>query len=359
MNPKNKLALGAISVLVIGGIIISCTQNSAKAKPNFVTKPAEKPGVLAKINGEEITEEALIGSERAEFFEIRKREYELRMMRLNELLVEKIIGKDAADAKMSQDDFIKKNITKGEIKISDKEYQSFVAEKKIPKEQITPDLKGRIEEYLMRQKKQDAIQAYLAKATKKNPIEVFFAKPRMNVQVDVGSAPVMGGKESAPVTIVEFSDFQCPYCKNAAETVNQIKKKYGNKVRVAFKHFPLPMHQQAKPASMASMCVHEQSADKFWKYHDLLFKGQGAQGAFDDANLEKYAKEVGANVEKFKECYGAKKYEKFVDDDLAYGEKLGVRSTPTFFINGELVSGALPMEQFVETIDEAIEESKK
>jgi protein-disulfide isomerase len=164
------------------------------------------------------------------------------------------------------------------------------------------------------------------------------------------------GKDSAPVTIVEFSDFQCPFCSRAAETVNEIKKKYGNKVRVAFKHFPLPMHREAGPTSEMAMCVHEQNPDKFWKFHDLAFKNQDK---LDEANLIKFAKDAGVDGKKAEECLKAGKFKQMVSEDMAYGEKIGVRSTPTFFINGQLVAGALPIESFSEIIDEAISDSKK
>jgi protein-disulfide isomerase len=109
------------------------------------------------------------------------------------------------------------------------------------------------------------------------------------------------------------------------------------------------MHKDARPASEASLCVNEQNTDKFFKYHDILFKNQDK---LDAANLEKYAKEVGADMDKFKECFSSKKFAKAVQDDLDYGEKIGVKSTPTFFVNGQLVSGAVPIEQFAEIIED-------
>jgi protein-disulfide isomerase len=343
-----------LTALVGSFVIVAACSDSAKAKPNFVYKDGGKPGVVAKIGGQEITEEELIGNDQLDFFDLKKREYELRMDRLNQLLVDKLIGAEAQKAGISLDDYIKKNVVKGEIKIADSEYKKFVAEKKIPESQINPQIKERINQYLQTQKRQDLIDAYVAKLTKSSPVEVYFKKPKMNMQVDVGNAPIAGG-EKAPVTIVEFSDFQSPFCSRGAETVTAIKKKYGNKVKVAFKHFPLPMHREAKPASEASMCVNEQGSDKFWKFHDITFKNQGT---LDNASLEKYAKESGANLDKFKECFGSGKYKNFIEDDMKYGEKIGVKSTPTFFVNGQLVAGALPIESFSEIIDEELEAAK-
>lgn len=346
----------AISTAAIFGVVAACTNQQATAKPNIVHKEqAPQPNVVAKIGDQMITEEELIGEDKLDFFDLKKREYELKMNRLRELMTEKLIGSEAKKANMSLDDFINKKVVKGEIKISDKEYKKFVEEKKIPESQLNPQIKERITNYLQTQKRQDMIDAYVAKLTKKNPVEAYFTKPKMSVEVATGEAPVMG-KKDAPVQIVEFSDFQCPFCGRAADTVNEIKKKYGNKVAVYFKHFPLPMHREAGPASEASMCVHEQNPDKFWKFHDIIFKNQD-QLSNDD--LAKYAKQVGADEKKFKECFDSKKYAEFVRKDMEQGEKIGVRSTPTFFINGQLVSGAVPLETFSEIIDEELADAKK
>ena len=349
---KKYLSLSWILILVIAlsfAVMTACT-DKAKAKPNIVVKEPPRPGVVAKIGGVEITEAELIGEDKLDFFEIKKREYELKMDRINKLMVDKLIGAEAKKAGMSLDEFINKKITKGDIKISDKEYKDFIVEKHIPESQIKEPIKERIMNYLQGAKKQEMVNAFVSKLTGSNPVEVYFTKPKMEVNVAVGDAPVFG-KADAPVTIIEYSDFQCPFCSKGAETVTQVKKKYGNKVRVAFKHFPLPMHPNAKPASEASMCVNEQSSDKFWKFHDLAFKNQDK---LEKADLEKYAKDSGADIKKFQECIASNKYAAFVQKDLAEGEKVGVRSTPTFFINGQLVSGALPIESFSEIVDEEL-----
>jgi protein-disulfide isomerase len=343
------LATSVLTILSFA-VITACSDRQAKAKANIVTKPATKPGVVAKIGGEEITEEALIGEDKMDFFELKKREYELKMDRVNRLITEKLIGAEAKKANLSLEEFVNKNVVKGEIKISDADVKKFIADKKIPEAQVNDQIKERIKAFMANEKRQNTIQSYIAKLTKSNPVEVYFEKPKMDVKVEIGTSPVLGSK-SAKVQIIEFSDFQCPFCSRAADTVHQVAKKYGSKVAIAFKHFPLPMHKEAKPASEASMCIAEQSTDKFWKYHDLLFK---QQDKMDNATLEAHAKAVGADVAKFKTCFEGKKYAQAVEADMAYGEKVGVRSTPTFFVNGQIINGAVPIEQFSEVIDEEL-----
>ncbi|MBC7397703.1 MAG: thioredoxin domain-containing protein [Bdellovibrionales bacterium] len=354
MNMKRPLGILG-TCLATAAVIVACTSDNAKAKINMVFKDAPKPGVAAKVGGEEITEEQLVGDAQLELMQIKKQEYDLKINQLNKLVTERVLGAEAKkEGLASSDEYINKKVLKGEIKISDPEFKKFVKEKNIPESNINEQVKDRIFSYMKEQKREEMVQGAVAKLTKNQPVEVYFKKPKSNVQVDIGEAPVTGG-DKAKVTIIEFSDFQCPFCGRAAKTVDEVRKKYGNKIKLAFKHFPLPMHKDAAPASEASMCVYEQNHDKFWKFHDLAFANQDK---LDAESLVKYAKTAGVDEAKFKECVASKKYADFVKKDAAYGEKLGVRSTPTFFINGQLLSGALPIESFSEVIDEELANAK-
>jgi protein-disulfide isomerase len=321
----------------------------------MVFKDAPKPGVVAKINGEEITEDQLIGDAQLELMQIKKQEYDLKMNQLNKMVTERVLGAEAKKEGLANaDEYINKKILKGDIKITDAEYKKFVKEKNIPESNINDQVKERIYSYMKEQKREELVQGAVAKLTKNQPVEVYFKKPKSNIQVDIGDAPVTGG-DNAKVTMIEFSDFQCPFCGRAAKTVEEVRKKYGNKIKIVFKQFPLPMHKDAMPAAEASMCVYEQGHDKFWKFHNIAF---AAQDKLDADNLVKDAKASGADEKKFKECVAAHKYADYIKKDMAYGEKLGVRSTPTFFINGQLLSGALPIEQFSEVIDDELANAK-
>jgi len=169
-----------------------------------------------------------------------------------------------------------------------------------------------------------------------------------NVSVDDDPA---WGPEDATVTIVEFSDFQCPYCSRfAVETYPQIKQQYGDKVRFVFRDFPLTqIHENAQKASEAAQCANEQG--KFWEYHDKLF---ASQAALDAASLKSYASELGLDSATFDQCLDTGKYTDEVQKDLQEGAGYGVQGTPSFFINGLLVSGAQPFASFQTAIDAAL-----
>ncbi len=172
-------------------------------------------------------------------------------------------------------------------------------------------------------------------------------------KIEVGGAPVKGPK-NAPVTIVEFSDFQCPFCGRAVPTLKTIEEQYGSQVKVAFKHQPLPMHPNARPAAAASMAANEQG--KFWEYHDKLFANQQA---LDRASLERYAAELGLDMNKFKAALESNKFEPQITADATEAARAGVDGTPTFFINGRELVGAQPVEAFKALIDEELKKVGK
>jgi len=166
------------------------------------------------------------------------------------------------------------------------------------------------------------------------------------------------GSPNAPVTIVEISDFQCPFCSRVGPTLKQVKDTYGpEKVRIVWKHQPLPFHKQARPAHEAAATVFALGgSDAFWKFHDSAFANQ--QG-LNDENFEKWAVAAGVDAKKFKDAYGAKKYASKVDEDMAVAKKIGATGTPAFRINGVTVSGAQPFDKFKEVIDAQLAEAQK
>ncbi|MCU1281670.1 MAG: DSBA-like thioredoxin protein, partial [bacterium] len=180
------------------------------------------------------------------------------------------------------------------------------------------------------------------------------AMPDSNVErykIPVGNAPAKG-PEHAKVTIVEWSDYQCPFCSRVEPTVDQIRKSYGKDVRVVWKNQPLPFHQNARPSAQVATAAYVKKGNSgFWKMHDTLFHNQQA---LDRPSLEKYAKEVGLDDNDVKDAIDNKKYDAQIDADSAEGSKFGARGTPAFFINGRSLSGAQPFDAFKKVIDEEI-----
>ncbi len=172
--------------------------------------------------------------------------------------------------------------------------------------------------------------------------------PPSKVNIQIGNAPSWG-PANAKVTIVEFSDFECPFCSRGATTVEQLKKDYAGKIRVVFKHLPLSFHRNAKPAAVASMAAHRQG--KFWEFHDKLFANFRN---LNQANYVKWAQEVGLDVERFKKDLNDPALAKYVDADASYANSVGANGTPTFFVNGHILVGAQPIFRFKQMIDAAL-----
>ena len=163
--------------------------------------------------------------------------------------------------------------------------------------------------------------------------------------IDLGGSPWTGNK-SAPVTIIEFTDFECPFCASVQSTLKQLLEQYPNQIRLVFKNYPLGFHRNARKAHLAAMCAEEQR--KFWPYRYHLF---GNQKALKKEDLLRYAEGFGLNMEPFERCLEGEKYSGLLQKDYEQGLLLGVRGTPTFFVNGTYFSGAQPLSFFKSVIE--------
>ncbi|RKG97900.1 thioredoxin, partial [Corallococcus carmarthensis] len=194
-----------------------------------------------------------------------------------------------------------------------------------------------------------------SKATPGNtpPVAQAANKPARAVDPTVFKVPVDGaptkGSVNALVTIVEFSDYECPFCSRAHNTVEQLQKDYGSKLRVVMRQNPLSFHPHAKPAALAALAAGEQG--KYWDMHDLLFANNKK---LDGDSLEGYAKQIGLDVAKWKADMADSRLSATIDKEQALAQQLGASGTPAFFINGRFLSGAQPIDNFKALIDEEL-----
>jgi protein-disulfide isomerase len=200
---------------------------------------------------------------------------------------------------------------------------------------------------LLRRKQQDAYGAYIEKLKADVGLTSDLPYPDLP-RVDVNIAPddPVLGKADAPVTIVQFAEYQCYYCQKVTPTLDRVLKDYDGKVRVVFKDYPLPMHSRAMPASVAAHCVGDQG--KYWEMSRVVFENQQA---LEDADLRTYAGQVGADLGKYDTCLSSGKFEAKIQANIADAQKAGVSATPTFFVNGTLLSGAQSYDRFKALID--------
>jgi protein-disulfide isomerase len=211
-------------------------------------------------------------------------------------------------------------------------------------------LEEQIRTFLNAQRLQTKQQEFLKSLRASAKIEVFLTPPPIiRSEVVTAGAPARGPAD-ALVTIVEFSDFHCPFCRRVQPVLDQVRAKYDGKIKMVFRDFPIDtLHPQARAAAEAARCATEQG--KFWEFHDLVFKNEADALP---ATLDGFAKTVGLDVPAFEACRTSGKYRNPVQTSNVEGDRLGITGTPTFFINGRILVGAQPLEAFAKIIDEEL-----
>jgi len=322
---------------------------SDSAKQSAGTAPASDNSVVAKLNGKDILASDLDSWIKEDLF---KREvadkpaseaYEVRSQAIESLIDERLLNDAAAKANKKPEDFLTDQI-KAMGPVSDDEVKAFFDEnrQRLPPEASLDAFAARIRSHLESQRP-DKVRTELRKSAQ---IALLMQPPRVNVDATGPSR----GPADAPVTVIEFSDYQCPFCKRAEPTVLALLQKYPTQVRLVYRHMPLDgLHPRARAAAIAAVCAEAQG--KFWEYHDALFQNQQALG---DSDLEKYAADLGLDKEKFKTCRQDPASETRVNVDATAARAAGLTGTPAFFVNGILISGARPIEDFTRWIDQEI-----
>ena len=204
---------------------------------------------------------------------------------------------------------------------------------------------------LKNQQSQEKVMAYIESIKTQYEIKINLPFPdAARVDVSADDDPFMGPQD-APITIIQFAEYQCPYCGKAGESVDQVMKEYEGKVKMVYRDFPLSFHDRAVPAAVAANCAGEQG--KYWEMHDLLM---GNQRALTESDLTAHATTLTLDLDKWNTCRKDPKQAAEVNKDFEDGQKVGVSGTPAFFVNGVMLSGAVPFSQFKEIIDRELQQ---
>jgi protein-disulfide isomerase len=281
--------------------------------------------------------------------------YDGRKAALDAIIADMLVAQAAKAKNQTSEAFAQAEVGKRIKPVTDADVRTFYVQNSErmqgrPFEQMSPA----IQKYLEEQQQTAAKQSFIDELRKGGPpIRVLMDAPRTAVAVT--SDDPSEGSPTAPVTVVEYSDFQCPFCERVMPTLKELRTKYGDKVRLVWKDFPLTqIHPQAFVAAQAGNCAREQG--KFWQYHDRLFANQQA---LQPELLKKYAADAGLDAAKFNECLDSSKYEARVQEALGAGTRLGITSTPTLYVNGRMVNGAQPIEVFQALIDDELARTAK
>jgi protein-disulfide isomerase len=306
---------------------------------------ADNGDVLARVGSIEITVQEVEEDLASELMAVNRERQEILEKGLDAAIEEALLELEAAAQGVPENKLLEQvyaDVAQPSEADIDAFYEGRKARINKPKEEVA----GQIRNYLLQQSRQNS-RNYFLKGLRERYEVVSYIEP-IRMAVSAGSAPSFG-PANAPVTIVEFSDFQCPYCQRLAPTIDQVKAKYGDQVRVVFRQFPLPIHDNAQKAAEASLCAAEEG--KFWEMHDAMFANIRALGVDD---LKKTAD--GLNLaDGFDQCLDSGKFASQVAEDLREGRAAGVTGTPAMFINGRFVSGAVPFDQIAKLIEDELE----
>ncbi len=317
--------------------------------------PAAKNAAAARVGDEVITLAEVERAVQPQLAKLEEQRYEILDQKLDQLIADKLLAQEAKRRNLSVEALLKEEVYGKAPDVPEADVNAFIAQNRarMPK-MDDKDLRLKVWDYLRGQKVNDQRQAYVQGLRNQGKVTVLLEEPagaRVAMNSDRGFAR---GPKDAPVTIVEFSDFQCPYCKNATATVKQVLDKYPTQVRLIFRDFPLvSLHPQAPKAHEAARCAADQN--KFWEYHDVLFE---RSPRLSEQDLKQYALDLKLDGAAFAQCLDSGKHAAEVDKDTQEGMSLGLTGTPSFYINGRQLVGAQPLSAFQKIIDGELAKKK-
>lgn len=340
------------AALCLLGLLVAqaaLAQGGASGEAAAVRRSAA--AAVARVGGEDITEAELEASLSAKLVELNERIHRLKQERLDVLVQGRVLALEAGERGLGVEELLRQEAEPRAAPVTDAEVAALAAENRSEMARLgwtEQELRDRVREFLSRKRSEEAVRAYAESLHPKYGVRILLAAPQLPLlAADLGDSPGLG-PDRAPVTVVEFSDYECPACRRGHAAVQAAREKYRDRVRWVFKDYPLAMHPNARPAAEAARCGREQG--RFWEFQDALY----AAPDLARPGLEKIAAELGLDRERFVRCLDEGRYARDVDRDLAEAARLGLDGTPAYLVNGRLVSGAPNLGKFSEVIDAAL-----
>ena len=300
--------------------------------------------VLASVHGTEITLEQVDQSVAARIYPLQQQLYAIRKAALENLVTSKLLENEAAARGISIDE-LRRRLTVGEINVTRAQVEEAYTQNASFFASMSPDeARERLRLDLENQTRMKHYRTGLEALRKKWSVKLSFPPPPFVTELDDGVSPAKGATKPL-VTIVEFSDFECPYCSEVQTTLKQVMENYGKDVRLVFKHLPLEGHRHSLPAARAAYCAAEQ--DRFWQFHDALFASRNlSPGVFNQI-----ATDLGLGMAKFRACLTSEQSRSAIVKDIETARLFSIDSTPSFIVNGKLIKGALSFNEFQKIIE--------
>lgn len=342
------------TTLLAAALLAGCGKPSgaAGAEPGQAAGTPQNPAApVAKVNGQVITEGELAAEAKPSLAAVETRYAEevhgVRSRMLDALIEKRLLEAQAKKEGISIEALLEREVTSKVPEPAEAHLQAIYDQTKAGGRVLPPfpEVKAEIASFVKSQSAQGLRQAYVAKLRTGSSVEILMP-PLLLPKVEVKAEGPSKGDPKAPVTIVEFSDYECSYCAGAEATVKRVLEQYPGKVRLVFQSFPLSIHANAVKASEAALCAGEQG--RYWEMHEKLFASQNALGM---DSLKAYARALALDPIAFDRCLASGRMAAVVASNKKLGESAGVNSTPSFFVNGRPLSGSQPFERFRELID--------
>jgi protein-disulfide isomerase len=337
-----NLPVALYLTLMVGSWFPACSQ-APPASQTAVSGTDSK--VLAVVGGKPITEEDL--NIRGELLQLEQQRYQVTSRALENVIAERLLEAEAARRGVTMEALLESEVHSKVKEPSDQEVETFYERQKERIRRPLADVRPQVAEALKSIRAGQLQDELVASLREKSDVEVRLEPLR--VPVELANTPLRGPAD-APVTVVEFSDFQCPFCKQIQPVVQELRKRYARQVNWRFKDLPLiSIHPAAQSAAEAARCAGDQG--KFWEYRDALFQAERIS-----VDMHKgVAESLGIDSEPFLACLQSQKYRDAVQADSKEAQELGIGGTPTFVINGIVLSGAQPLEEFTRVIDSELQ----
>ena len=304
---------------------------------------AADDGIVARVGDEQISLQQLEKEVRSQLIEIDNARYEALKNGLDRMVADRILATEAKARGVTTDALLASEVKSKISTPTDEEIATVYEASKSELGDATLDqVKPQIVQFLAQRQEAMATRTFVDQLRAKYKPQIFLVAPKVDVTTGELEAR---GPAGAPITLIAFSDYECPYCKRAESTVEEVLKAYPDKIRYYHRDFPLDFHANARPAAMAARCANEQG--KFWPYRTALFTS--AQLSAD--RFKEIADQTGLDRAKFDECLASNKFDAAIDKDMEDGANVGVSGTPAFFVNGRVLSGAQPLDAFKSAID--------
>jgi protein-disulfide isomerase len=346
INSINPLLLASLSL----ALLLTACSNVATERPgsDAASAPAgaSQPQVMAVVGGEEISRSEVEEAVAADLLKLEQQQHQALEEGLEQAVSRKVLEIEAASRDLAVEELVQQEVEEQIEAPTDAQVDAFYEERKAQIQQPKEEVADQIRDFLQQQGMQEKFGQLISDLRAKYEVRTFLEPFR--VAVEAAGSPAKG-PEDAEVTIVAFSDFQCPFCSRVNPTLDKVLETYGDSVRLVFRQFPLGIHPQARKASEAALCAHEQG--KFWEMHDALFADQRNLAV---PALKEKAASLGLDAGVFDACLDEGKFEAKVEEDFEAGRRAGVSGTPAMFINGRFLSGAQPYEEFAKIIDDEL-----